>query len=170
MMQAHYRSTLDLSSESLNAAEKGLSRLQEAMDKLATLPVSKQSTVDVPALVNSFYKAMNDDFNAPMLIAQLFEAAKTIHAVAENKAQISAEDLAILTREMTSFFQDVLGITLESGDNSEALNAAMELVLEMRKSARENKDWATSDLIRDRLAAAGITIKDAKEGTSWTAK
>jgi cysteinyl-tRNA synthetase len=170
MMQAHYRSTLDLSSESLNAAEKGLSRLQEAMDKLATLPVSKQSTVDVPALVNNFYKAMNDDFNAPMLIAQLFEAAKTIHAVAENKAQISAEDLAVLTLEMTSFFQDVLGITLESGYNSEALNAAMDLVLEMRKTARENKDWATSDLIRDRLAAAGITIKDAKEGTTWSAK
>jgi len=75
-----------------------------------------------------------------------------------------------LTQEMASFFQDVLGITLEAGDNSEALNAAMELVLEMRKSARENKDWATSDLIRDRLAAAGITIKDAKEGTTWSAK
>jgi cysteinyl-tRNA synthetase len=140
------------------------------MDKLSGLTVSSQSSVDIPALVNSFYKAMNDDFNAPMLIAQLFEAAKTIHAIAENKATITALDLTLLTQEMASFFQDVLGITLEAGDNSEALNAAMELVLEMRKSARENKDWATSDLIRDRLAAAGITIKDAKEGTTWSAK
>ncbi len=170
MMQAHYRSTLDFTGDSLNAAEKGFARLTEAIEKLNNLETAPTSSLDVSALIGSFYKAMNDDFNAPMLIAHLFEAVKFIHAVSDQKATISKVDLEVLHSEMNSFLMDVLGITLESSDQSDALKTVMELVLDMRKIARENKDWGTSDLIRDKLAAAGVEVKDGKEGVTWTVK
>lgn len=170
MMQAHYRSTLDFTSESLNAAEKGYARLAEALEKMNSLPTSKESSFDVQALVNSFYIAMNDDFNAPMLIAHLFEAVKYINLIVDGKESVSRSDLDLLTNEIISFVSDVLGITVEKASSDVALQTTMELVLEMRKKARENKDWATSDLIRDRLAEAGIVVKDGKEGVTWTVK
>jgi cysteinyl-tRNA synthetase len=170
MMQAHYRSTLDLSSDSLNAAEKGYTRLSDALQLLPTITTSETSSVDVAALVASFYKAMNDDFNAPMLVAALFEGVKYINALAENKATISAADLAVLTSEYQSFIGDVLGLHVEKATSDAALNATMDLVLAMRKKAREEKDWTTSDQIRDKLQAAGIVIKDGKDGASWTVK
>lgn len=170
MMQAHYRSTLDLSSDSLNAAEKGFQRLQEAVAALDSLTVSKTSSFDVNALVQSFYTTMNDDFNAPMLIAQLFEASRFINLVKDGKETITTADLELLSSEMHGFLGDVLGIAFEGKDNSEALKATMELVLEMRKTARENKDWNTSDKIRDLLADAGIQIKDGKDGATWSLK
>lgn len=170
MMQAHYRSTLDFTSDSLNAAEKGYERLSEAMGKLSDLPVSATSSQNIQELIDSCYKAMNDDFNAPMLIAALFEMVKFINLVVDGKATVSAEDLALLSQEMASFVSDVLGLNFEKAGNDEALSAAMDLVLEMRKNAREQKDWSTSDKIRDRLAEAGIVVKDGKDGASWTVK
>mgnify|MGYP000014666559 CR=1 FL=1 len=169
MMQAHYRSTLDLSSDSLNAAEKGLSRLSEAMKKLDKLPTEESSSTDVKALVDSFYTAMNDDFNAPILLAQLFESVKYVNSISDRKATITADDLKLLSTELKSFSMDVLGLTFDSEANDQGkLNAVMDLVIDMRKTAREQKDWTTSDKIRDMLAAAGIVIKDGKEGTSWS--
>jgi cysteinyl-tRNA synthetase len=173
MMQAHYRSTLDFTSESLNAAEKGFTRLQDAVAKLESLPTTNENTSsEVLSLIPSFYQSMNDDFNAPKLIANLFEAARIIFAIEEGKLVISQKDLTVLKAEMHSFIFDVLGIRMEkaSGASDEALNAAMDLVLEMRKSARENKDWGTSDKIRDRLTEAGIIVKDGKDGATWTVK
>lgn len=170
MMQAHYRSTLDLSADSLNAAEKGFTRLGDALQLLPTISASENSSTDVAALVHSFYKAMNDDFNAPMLIAALFEVVKYINALAENKATISATDLAVLTAEFHSFIGDVLGLHISKATSDDALNATMELVLAMRKKAREEKDWTTSDQIRDKLQAAGIVVKDGKDGASWSVK
>jgi cysteinyl-tRNA synthetase len=170
MMQAHYRSTLDLSADSLNAAEKGFTRLGDALQLLPTITASETSSMDVSALVESFYKAMNDDFNAPMLIAALFEGVKYINALAENKATISATDLAVLTAEFHSFIGDVLGLHIAKATSDDALNATMELVLAMRKKAREDKDWTTSDQIRDKLQAAGIVVKDGKDGASWSVK
>jgi cysteinyl-tRNA synthetase len=173
MMQAHYRSTLDFTSESLNAAEKGFTRLQDAVAKLESLPTTNENTSsEVLSLIPSFYQSMNDDFNAPKLIANLFEAARIIFAIEEGKLVISQKDLTALKAEMHSFIFDVLGIRMEkaSGASDEALNAAMDLVLEMRKSARENKDWGTSDKIRDRLTEAGIIVKDGKDGATWTVK
>jgi len=167
MMQAHYRSTLDLSSDSLNAAEKGFSRLSEAIGKLEKLTASETSSIDVTKLVNSFYTAMNDDFNAPILLANLFEAVKYINSVSDGKAQISKQDLDLLSIEMNSFVADVLGIAVEKVASDSKLAPVMDLVLDIRKNARESKDWATSDKIRDGLAAAGIVVKDGKEGTSW---
>lgn len=170
MMQAHYRSTLDFTPDSLNAAEKGFSRLSDAMETLGKLMPAATSSTDVKAIVESFYNAMLDDFNSPILIANLFEAVTFINTVANGSATISEDDLTLLKTEMHAFASDVLGLTFEKEGNSNALDAAMNLVMELRLQARENKDWSTSDKIRDRLAEAGIVVKDGKEGTSWSVK
>ncbi|MFN5443330.1 MAG: cysteine--tRNA ligase [Crocinitomicaceae bacterium] len=167
MMQAHYRSTLDLSTDSLNAAEKGFVRLSEALSKLEKLPTATSSSTDVKALVDSFYTAMNDDFNAPMLLAQLFESVKYINSISDGNATITADDLSLLSTEMYSFVSDVLGLAMTTEQDDSKLDGVMELVLNLRQQARTNKDWTTSDQIRDGLAAVGIVIKDGKEGTSW---
>jgi cysteinyl-tRNA synthetase len=168
MMQAHYRSTLDFTSDSLNAAEKGFSRLSEAIDKLEKLPTAETSSQDVQAIVASFYKAMGDDFNAPILLANIFEAVKYINSISDGNASISKADLELLSAELTSFVLDVLGLSLSKASTDSKLAPVMDLVLDIRKAARENKDWTTSDKIRDGLAAAGIVVKDGKEGTSWS--
>jgi cysteinyl-tRNA synthetase len=168
MMQAHYRSTLDFTSDSLNAAEKGFTRLSEAIDKLEKLPTAETSSQDVQAIVASFYKAMGDDFNAPILLANIFEAVKYINSISDGNATISKADLELLSNELTSFVLDVLGLSLSKASTDLKLAPVMDLVLDIRKTARENKDWTTSDKIRDGLAAAGIVVKDGKEGTSWS--
>ena len=167
MMQSHYRSTLDLTQEALNASEKGLTRLTEAMEILNNLPTAKQSSFDTEALVRDFYTAMNDDFNAPILIAALFDAVKKINLVSDGHETINETDKALLISEMQGFVLDVLGLTLDGGQNDSRLKPVMDLVLELRQQARSNKDWGTSDLIRDGLKNAGITVKDGKESTSW---
>ena len=158
-MQSHYRSTLDLTQEALNASEKGLTRLTEAMEILNNLPTAKQSSFDTEALVRDFYKAMNDDFNAPILIAALFDAAKKINLVSDGQETINETDKALLISEMQGFVLDVLGLTLEGEQNDNRLKPVMDLVLELRQQARSNKDWGTSDLIRDGLKNDGITVK-----------
>jgi len=168
LMQAHYRSTIDLSKDALAAAEKGLGRLMEATNLLGKLKTTDQSTEDVSKLIESFYDAMNDDFNAPILISKLFEAVTFINKINDGHATISAEDLKVLKLEMESFTYDVLGLKPEHEGTSDRLSPVMDLVIELRNKARENKDWTTSDQIRDALLKAGITIKDSKEGTSWS--
>lgn len=170
MMQAHYRSTLDFTPDSLNAAEKGYERLSEAIARLDQLTAGSESSQSVDTMIAACYKAMNDDFNAPMLIAALFEMVKFINLVADGKASVSQADLDLLKKEMLSFAGDVLGLHFEKTGNDQALAAAMDLVLEMRKTAREQKDWSTSDKIRDRLSEAGIVIKDGKDGADWSVK
>jgi cysteinyl-tRNA synthetase len=170
MMQAHYRSTLDFSSESLNAAEKGFNRLSEAIAKLDTLPTSTNSSISVSDLITSFYTAMNDDFSTPSLIANLFEAVKFINSVSDGNASITTEDLEILKTEILSFTTDVLGLKLAKSDKTGPIDAIMNLVLEIRKNARENKDWTTSDIIRDKLTQAGVDVKDGKDGVTWSIK
>lgn len=168
MMQAHYGSTLDFTSEALSAAEKGYQRLMEAMKALTSIESGGESSVDVSKLVSSFYEAMNDDFNAPILVANLFEATKYINSIKDKKATISASDLSLLKKEMEAFVFNVLGLQNTSSSDSSRLEPVMDLVLELRQEAREKKDWGTSDKIRDGLAAAGIVVKDSKEGTSWS--
>lgn len=167
MMQAHYRSTLDITEDALIAGEKGYARLADATKLLGNLPVGKESSFSVEALVESFYSAMNDDFNAPILVANLFEAAKKINLINDKKETISAVDLELLKKEFLSFSEDVLGIPLHQTSSDGKLAPVMDLVLQLRQKARENKDWTTSDQIRDGLAAAGIVVKDGKEGTTW---
>jgi cysteinyl-tRNA synthetase len=167
MMQAHYRSTLDFTSEALSAAEKGYDRLMEAISLLDKLEVSNESSSDVGAFVESFYSAMNDDFNAPILVANIFDAVRFINSVNDGKAGITAKDKELLESEIKAFVFEVLGILPSNAGDNSRLDAVMDLVLDLRQGARENKDWGTSDRIRDGLANAGITVKDSKEGTSW---
>ena len=167
MMQAHYRSTLDFTSEALVAAEKGYNKLMEAVSLLEKLEASAESSLDVNELINSFYAAMDDDFNAPILVANLFEAVKFINSVNDKKATISKIDLASLTEAMLGFVQGVLGIKKADSGSDNKLAPVMDLVLDLRQEARANKDWGTSDKIRDGLAAAGIVVKDEKDGSSW---
>jgi cysteinyl-tRNA synthetase len=168
MMQAHYRSNLDFTPEALNAAEKGYARLNDALSLVSKLSTSSTSSFDVAALIESFYSAMNDDFNAPILVANLFEAAKKINLINDGKETISANDLITLHQELLRFVEVVLGLSSAQANESGQLAPVMDLVLTLRQQAREQKDWATSDKIRDGLAAAGITVKDGKEGTTWS--
>jgi len=167
MMQAHYRSTMDMSNDALIATEKGYNRLMEALESVKSLTTSKESSINISELVQSFYDAMNDDFNAPMLVANLFEAVKFINTVKDGNAAVTSGDLAFLQKEMNVFVYDVLGLKAELENNSDRLSPVMDLILDLRHNARTNKDWTTSDKIRDGLAAAGIVVKDGKEGTSW---
>ena len=167
MMQAHYRSTLDFTETALDAAEKGFSRLSDGLILIEKLTVSETSSFNVPAIADSFYSAMNDDFNAPILIANLFDAVKQINLINDGNATISQSDKDLLESEMKKFLFNVLGLEIAATNNDSKLNPVMDLVLDLRQQARTNKDWTTSDKIRDGLAAAGIVVKDGKEGTTW---
>lgn len=171
MMQAHYRSVLDFSNDAIVAAEKGFSRLTEALKILKTLPVAVASSVDIKSWQDRAYAAMNDDFNTPILIAELFEATKYIHAIADGKQTITTADLKLLSETMNAFFSDVLGLQISTGaENSAAsnhLDSAMKLIIDLRAIARANRDFKTSDKIRDDLATAGIQLKDGPDGTSY---
>jgi cysteinyl-tRNA synthetase len=169
MMQTHYRSTLDFSNEALQAAEKGFAKLMTALKTLKQLKTSATSTSNITALVEAFYTAMNDDFNSPILIANLFEAVRIINSVNDGKESITIADLNSLQTTVNTFVFDVLGLHDESENNNggKALDTVMQIVLEQRTEAKKRKDFATSDQIRDLLLAGGISIKDTKEGTIW---
>jgi cysteinyl-tRNA synthetase len=170
MAQSHYRSTLDFSNEALQAAEKGYRKLMESLSTLEKIEAADHSTFDVAALETGCYNAMNDDFNSPVLIAQLFDAVRIINSARDKKESLTATDLEQLKRVMHTFIFEVLGLVDETrqGAGSEVIEGLMELILDIRKQARDNKDWSTSDQIRDRLKAAGIEIKDTKEGIEWS--
>ena len=168
MMQAHYRSVLDFSSDALTAAEKGFIKLMTAFTDLDRIKTGESSSEDLSLMIASFYEAMNDDFNTPVLIAKMFDAVAWINRILDGNASISADDLAQLKKEFNGFITHVLGLKPLESSGNDKLSAAMEIILEIRKKAREEKDWTTSDLIRDKLAEAGIVVKDAKEGASWS--
>ena len=168
-MQANYRSVLDFSGDALLAAEKGHAKLMEAVRFVNAISPSKSSTFDVDAWVNSCYEAMNDDFNTPMLISNLFEGVKLINQIKTDKASLTKEDLELFTSKMSAFVFDVLGLMDDtSDDNSEKLKGTVELLIQLRKKARENKDWALSDKIRDELSELGIQLKDGRDGTTFS--
>ena len=169
ILQAHYRSTVDFSSEALVASEKGLARLMEAYERLQKLQAGKETTVEVAGLRERCEEAMCDDLNTPIVISHLFEAAKAINTVSDGKGTISEADLAELKEVFKLFIEDILGLQTESGSGSnEAYKKAIDLLLEMRLEAKRNKDWATSDKIRNELTALGFAIKDTKDGFEWS--
>jgi len=173
MLQAHYRSTLDFSNEALQASEKGLERLMKAILKIETLPVSETSILNVSELANNCYAAMSDDLNSPITIAYLFEGVKMINSVADRKSAISAVDRDALKALFHTFVFDVFGFKTEEqseAGNSGVLNEVVELLMKLRMDAKANKDWATSDKIRNELAAIGFDIKDGKDGVNWELK
>ncbi len=172
MLQANYRSILDFSNEALLASEKGFNRLLDAYHLLDELKPSEKSSFEVAAWKQKCYDAMNDDFNSPILIAQLFEAVKEINTIKEGKSQITAPDLEELKKTMSDFLFDVLGLvdTAEAinDDTGNKLSGTIELLIKLRAEARANKDFATSDKIRNELISLGIQLKDGKEGTVFS--
>lgn len=170
MLQAHYRSTLDFSNEALKAAEKGFTRMMDAFSKLKDLPVADRSDFKVGELRDRLYEAMNDDFNSPMAISHLFEAVKWINSVHDGKAGITEKDRAGLLELMTVFLFEIFGLQTVPGaaSTSEVTDDLIRFILELRKNAKDHKDYATSDRIRDRLQELGIIVKDSKEGATFT--
>jgi len=170
MMQAHYTSILDLSNDALLASEKGYHRLMDAIDSLKDLPTGKKSDFNISEWRQKCYEAMNDDFNTPILIANLFEAVKHINLIKEGKESISEADKELLQRTTNDFVFEVLGLEdkRESGQDSDTLQRVVELLIQLRNEARSNKDFATSDKIRDQLVAMGIQLKDGKDGTTFS--
>lgn len=170
MLQAHYRSILDFSDDAIVAAEKGYKRLMEAMSSLNAIPTSNKSSLNIAEWKQLCYDAMNDDFNTPILIAQLFEGVRFVNVLKEGKETLTAEDSKIFTNAMNAFVFDVLGLEDEkaSEGNNDKLEGTVNLLIAMRKQARENKNFALSDQIRDQLLALGIQLKDGKEGTTFS--
>lgn len=171
ILQAHYRSTLDFSNEALQAAEKGMSKLFEAFALIDSLKPAKESSFDISVHLNALESAMNDDFNTPIAIAQLFELSKLINQVNDGKSNLTASDIEKIRLVFNTFLFDVLGLLPEKGNqNDQLVDYLMETILELRKQAKENKDWTTSDRIRDDLAKLNIQVKDTKEGARWSFK
>ena len=170
MLQAHYRSILDFSDDAIVAAEKGYKRLMEAMSSLNAIPTSNKSSLNIAEWKQLCYDAMNDDFNTPILIAQLFEGVRFVNVLKEGKETLTAEDSKIFTNAMNAFVFDVLGLEDEkaSEGNNDKLEGTVNLLIAMRKQAREDKNFALSDQIRDQLLALGIQLKDGKEGTTFS--
>jgi cysteinyl-tRNA synthetase len=172
MLQAHYRSIVDISEKALEASEKGFNRLLDAIALVEQITPSDTTTnFDLQSWKNSCYQAMNDDFNSPLLIAHLFDAVKLINSVSNEKEQISKEDLKSLKHTMHAFFFEVLGLTQPHGKQVFSYNSQLEgtlaLLLEIRNKARASKDFATSDLIRDALLKLNIQINDKPEGSAF---
>ena len=169
MLQAHYRSNLDFTNDAILAAEKGFNRFMEGMETLKELQPSATSTLDINSWKQNCYDAMNDDFNTPILIAQLFEGIRFINVVNDGYETLNSSDLQLLSETMRTFLFDILGIKDEKSvaNNSEKLDGVVEMLIGMRNEARANKNFALSDQIRDQLLALGIQLKDGKEGTSF---
>lgn len=171
MYQAHYRSILDFSNDALEASEKGYHRLMDANRLLDDIEASERSTLDVKAWRQRCYDAMNDDFNSPILIAQLFEAAKWVNALKNGSEHATAIDIELLRSTFRGFVFEVLGLldlVNETSGSDDKLGSAIDLLIELRNQARANKDFATSDQIRDELQKVGIQLKDGKEGTTYS--
>ena len=170
ILQAHYRSTVDFSNEALQAAEKGLGRLMEAYARLGKITAGATTTVDVKDLRKNCEEAILDDLNSPIVISHLFDACKAINTLSDGKGTITQNDLDELKSTFKFFVEDILGLQTSGGNSDSKLDAykkAIDLLLTIRLEAKQNKDWATSDKIRNELTALGFNIKDKKDGFEW---
>ena len=175
ILSAHYRSTVDFSDDALKASEKGLERLMNGLNDLERVPVSPKCDPATEQFVKQLrqkcYDAMNDDFLTQIVISHLFEACRVINTLLDHKAQICQECLDELKSTYQLFAVDLLGLRNDKGaDNTareEAYGKVVDMVLDLRAKAKAAKDWATSDQIRDQLAAAGFEVKDTKDGVTW---
>lgn len=180
MLQSHYRSTLDLTNDALLAAEKGYKRLMEAHKNLVKLETSNQTedadvNSDIKKYVSAAYDDMNDDFNTPRALSQLFALVPIINSLIDGKIDIntvSTASLDLLKSTFDVFLNDIFGLKndLESGDSSDLVERLMDLIIEIRQQARTNKDWTTSDQVRDKMNELNIVLKDGADGTTWSMK
>lgn len=171
MLQAHYRSVLDFSNDAMLASEKGFSKLMQGLSLLDSLDTAKETTgFDLAEWKQKCYNAMNDDFNTPILIANLFDAVKFVQHINDGRESITKEDLNALQTTLHNFVYDVLGLTKEEEGGDHYLEDALQLLIELRNDARKRKDFATSDKIRDELSKAGIILQDGPQETTFTLK
>lgn len=173
ILQAHYRSTVDFSNEALQAAEKGMERLMEALRQMDKIKAGDKTTFDLSRFSDKCYGALNDDLNSPILIAHLFEGVKAINSALAGKESFTEDDLGKFRQLMHLFAEEIMGLsqetTVEAGD-SQVLNGVMELLLNVRQQAKKAKDFDTSDRIRDGLKNLGIEVRDGKDGADWEVK
>ncbi len=176
MLQTHYRSTLDFSNEALQASEKGLKRLWEAYEALQKIvyvagEVDEETNEKVQQLTAGFDVDMNDDFNTAKVLAGMFELVPIINSVKDGlipSAAIGRDNFVLLKQQMKTYLEDVFGLRPSAAADNEKLNEVMQLLIEIRKDAKQKKDFATSDGIRNQLQQIGITLKDEKSGNiSW---
>jgi cysteinyl-tRNA synthetase len=167
MLQAHYRSTLDFVNEAMEASEKGFKRLMNAFTLLDSLAASSTTEVEIEPLLLRCYEAMNDDFNSPVLIAELFEASRIVNSVNDGKLKINSANLELLKQLMQHFILDILGLKNEQAADDD-LPKVLDMIVELRGEAKINRDYATSDKIRDGLQKIGFQLNDGKEGTTWS--
>ena len=175
ILSAHYRGTVDFSNDALKAAQKGYERLMDGLANLDRVQPSKGSQPDTQKFVHELrrrcYDAMNDDLQTPLVISALFEACHVVNLLLDHKTKISAEDLKELGDTMRLFTFDLLGLKSSKGTNNaereKAYGKIVDMVLKMRQQAKEAKDWARSDQIRDALADAGFEVNDTKDGVTW---
>ncbi len=169
MLQAHYRSTLDFSNDALQAAEKGMTKLLKSYQLIKELKASASSSLDIKAYGEKLYEAMNDDFNTPITIAHLFDLSKLLNQVNDGKEQLTKVDLETIEKWFSEFLFDILGLKeAQQGGSDQLVEQLMGTILELRKNAKANKDFATADRIRDELGKINIEIKDTKEGAKWS--
>ena len=171
ILQAHYRSPLDFSNEALKAAQKGYERLIAAVSTLDKITASKETTIQVEELSNKCAEAINDDLNTPLLISHLFDGVRMINSLAAGSEKIDEARLAGLKKLYHDYVFDILGLKAESESASrdhEVLGKVLDMVMSIRTEAKQKKDWSTSDKIRDELKAAGIAVKDTKDGYEWS--
>ncbi len=171
ILQAQYRSTVDFSNEALKAAEKALQKMQEAYSRLQNLKASEKSSVEMPDFKALCLEVLDDDLNTPMAIAHLFEAAKVINSAHDGKITLSAGDIDRLKETFDDILVSILGMRMGAQSSDTDLTpyeGAVDLLMEIRANAKQNKDWSTSDLIRDKLASLGFNVKDTKNGVEWS--
>ncbi|CAG5078497.1 cysteine--tRNA ligase [Parvicella tangerina] len=175
MLQAHYRSVLDFSSDALMAAEKGYKKMMAAYDLLEKVAfkstaLNQQEDASVKELCDTCYKEMNDDFNTPKTIAALFELVAKINSFATNNSfgQLSEETFAYLQETFFGMISDVFGLQKEESGNTDVLDKSLQILIDMRAQAKRDRNFAMADEIRDRLLAAGVQLKDGKEGTTYS--
>jgi len=160
-LQAHYRNVLDLSENALKASEKAYNKIVDASEKLKGLKENKspESKFNIESWINDCYECMNDDFNTPKLIAEIFKIIKLINRVDDGKESLSSKNIKLLNNIFPVFFNEILGLYIESSNPSDK-DSLIDLILELRNEARINKDYKTSDSIRDRLSKIGYNIND----------
>ncbi|MBD5358566.1 MAG: cysteine--tRNA ligase [Bacteroides sp.] len=174
ILQAQYRSTVDFSNSALQASEKALQKMTDSYRRLQNLLPAEKSDIEVPDFLTACYEAMDDDLNTPQVIAQLFEASKIINSASDGSIKLSKEDISKLRHLFDVFLVEILGVRMngdaDNSNSSRAYEGAVDLLMEIRKNAKAQKDWATSDLIRNKLADLGFNIKDTKNGVEWSVK
>jgi cysteinyl-tRNA synthetase len=169
ILQAHYRSTVDFSNEALQAAEKGLQKLMKAVETLSKIKSSEVSTIDIIKLKNKCYEAIDDDLNSPVLLSHLFEGVKYINSVVDGSERIDSDGLESLIKLYNTFVFEILGLKDEGSDkgDEELTGGLMKIIINLRLEAKNNKDWKTSDKIRNELKNAGIVLNDLKDSSLW---